>query len=122
MCCHVRRSQWSQSMCDDALRILKVTVCAGVLDHFSRVRFFATLWTVARQAPLSMGFSGQGYGKGLPRPPPEGVGLRYFYLVLGTKQHARHGWGLTQKVELFTKIVICLTIAERRGRRARKFS
>ena len=29
-----------------------------------------TLWTVARQAPLSMGFSRQEYWRGLPRPPP----------------------------------------------------
>ena len=27
----------------------------GVLSHFSRVQVFATPWTVARQAPLSMG-------------------------------------------------------------------
>ena len=26
-----------------------------LLNHFSRVRLFATLWTVAHQAPLSMG-------------------------------------------------------------------
>ena len=31
---------------------------------------FATLWTVARQAPLSMGFSRQEYLSGLPCPPP----------------------------------------------------
>jgi len=31
---------------------------------------FVTLWTVAHQAPLSMGFSGQEYESGLPRPPP----------------------------------------------------
>ena len=30
----------------------------------------ATLWTVARQAPLSMGFSRQGYWSGLPCSPP----------------------------------------------------
>ena len=30
----------------------------------------ATLWTVTRQAPLSMGFSRQEYGSGLPGPPP----------------------------------------------------
>ena len=29
-----------------------------------------TLWTVARQAPLSMGFSRQEYWSGLPYPPP----------------------------------------------------
>ena len=31
---------------------------------------FATPWTVARQAPLSMGFSRQEYWSGLPFPPP----------------------------------------------------
>ena len=34
------------------------------------VQFFATPWTAAHQAPLSMGFSRQGYGSGLPCPPP----------------------------------------------------
>ena len=29
-----------------------------------------TLWTVAHQAPLSMGFSRQEYWSGLPSPPP----------------------------------------------------
>ena len=29
---------------------------------------FVTLWTVARQAPLSMGFSSQEYWSGLPFP------------------------------------------------------
>ena len=36
----------------------------------SRVRLFATPWTVARQAPLSTGFSRQEYWSGLPGPPP----------------------------------------------------
>ena len=36
----------------------------------SRVRLFATLWTVAHQAPLSMGFSRQEYWSGLPFPSP----------------------------------------------------
>ena len=30
----------------------------------------ATLWTVAHQAPLSMGLSRQEYWSGLPFPPP----------------------------------------------------
>ena len=37
---------------------------------FSRVRLFATPWTAARQAPLSMGLSRQEYWSGLPCPPP----------------------------------------------------
>ena len=36
----------------------------------SHVQLFATPWTVARQAPLSMGFSRQEYCSGLPYPPP----------------------------------------------------
>ena len=32
---------------------------------------FATLWTVAHQATLSMGFSRQEYWSGLPFPSPE---------------------------------------------------
>ena len=35
-----------------------------------RVRLSAAPWTVARQAPLSMGFSRQEHWSGLPRPPP----------------------------------------------------
>ena len=34
---------------------------ACMLSHFSHVQLFATLWTVAHQAPLSMGFSRQEY-------------------------------------------------------------
>ena len=41
-----------------------------MLSHFSCVRFFATPWTVARQAPLSLGFLRQEYWSGLPCPPP----------------------------------------------------
>ena len=41
-----------------------------VLHCFIEVRLFATPWTVAHQAPLSMGFSRQEYWSGLPCPPP----------------------------------------------------
>ena len=47
---------------------INVRVC--VLSCFSHVRVFETLWTVASQAPLSMGFSRQEYWSGLPCPPP----------------------------------------------------
>ena len=36
----------------------------------SHVGLFATLWTVAQQAPLSMGFPRQEYWNGFPCPPP----------------------------------------------------
>ena len=45
-------------------------MCAHVLSRFSRVQCFATLWTVARQAPLSMGFSRQEHWSWLLCPPP----------------------------------------------------
>ena len=41
-----------------------------MLSCFSRVQLFVTLWTVAHQAPLSLGFSRQEYWSGLPCPPP----------------------------------------------------
>ena len=44
------------------------SVC--LLSHFSRVQLYATLRTVACQAPLCVGFSRQGYLSGLPCPPP----------------------------------------------------
>ena len=41
------------------------------LSCFSRVQLFAILWTVACQAPLSMGFCRQEYWSGLSCPSPE---------------------------------------------------
>ena len=42
-----------------------------VLSCFSHVQLFEALWTVAHQAPLSMGFFRQQYWNGLHCPPPE---------------------------------------------------
>ena len=47
-----------------------VCVCVCVCYRFSGVRFFAALWAVACQAPLSKGFSRQVYWSGLPWPAP----------------------------------------------------
>ena len=60
-------------------------LCCAVLSHFSRVRLFATPWTVARQAPLSMGFYRQEYWSGLPCLPPGNLpnpGLKLHLLSL----------------------------------------
>ena len=40
------------------------------VKSLSLIRLFATLWTVAHQAPPSMGFSRQEYWSGLPFPSP----------------------------------------------------
>ena len=39
-------------------------------EYLRRVQLFLTPWTIARQAPLSMGFSRQENWSGLPCPPP----------------------------------------------------
>ena len=49
------------------------TAFSGLFDmvsHFSRGWLFATPWSVAGQAPLSMEFSRQEHWSGLPCPPP----------------------------------------------------
>ena len=57
-----RRGRWKQVECGWAH--------ACMLSCFSHVQLFATPWTVARQAPLSRGFSRQEYGSRLPLPSP----------------------------------------------------
>ena len=46
------------------------------VKSLSRVQLFATPWTVAHQAPPSMGFSRQEYWSGVPWPSP-GALARY---------------------------------------------
>ena len=58
-------------------------MCAQSL---SCVRLFVTPWTVAHQAPLSMGFSRQEYWSGLPFPPlgiflTQGSNLGFLHLL-----------------------------------------
>ena len=43
---------------------------ACLLSSFSHIQIFATPWTAAHQAPLSMGFSRQEYWSELPFPLP----------------------------------------------------
>ena len=53
--------------------VIYFTVCVCARTHacmFSHVWLFATPWTVAHWAPLSMGFSREEYWSGLPCPPP----------------------------------------------------
>ena len=53
-----------------------------MLSHFSHVQRFVTLWTVAHQAPLPMGFFRQEYWSGLPYPLREGNGTPLQYSCL----------------------------------------
>ena len=51
-------------------RTFVLVSCTCVLTSLSRVWLFVALWTVAWQAPLSMGFSRQEYWSGLSCPSP----------------------------------------------------
>ena len=71
-----RAHQWSQGHTEwweqpgrTSPKLLPID-CACVLSHCRRVGLFATLWAVAGQIPLPMGFSRQEYWSGLPCPPP----------------------------------------------------
>ena len=55
----------------DILRSVCVCVCVCVFSCFSHVWLFATLLTVAHQAPLSVGFSRKEYKSGLTFPLQE---------------------------------------------------
>ena len=45
-------------------------MCVCLHKLLSHIQVFATTWTVARQAPLSMGLSKQKYWSGLSFPSP----------------------------------------------------
>ena len=51
---------------------INVHIYVCVLIRFGCVWLFATLWTVALLAPLSIGFSTHEHWSGLPRPPQRG--------------------------------------------------
>ena len=53
-----------------SIKTLQLSVHVCMPSCFSCVQLFETPWTVAHQAPLSMGFSRQAYWSGLLWPPP----------------------------------------------------
>ena len=59
-----------------------INICCCLL--YKACLTLVTPWTVARQAPLSMGFSRQEYWSGLPFP------LRGIFLTQGSKPHLLH--------------------------------
>ena len=61
----------SQSSCENEIRLPgKFPGRVLMLSLFSCIQLFATPWTLACQAPLSMGFPRQEYWSMLPFPPP----------------------------------------------------
>ena len=62
-----------------------VFICAVIVQSLSRVGLFATPWTAALQAPLSIGFSRQEHCGGLPCPPLQGI-----FPTQGSNLHLLH--------------------------------
>ena len=60
-----------------------------MFSHFSCVCLSATPWTMARQAPLSMGFSRQEYWSGLPVPSPV---IKYEVSEMSEVKSLSHLW------------------------------
>ena len=60
-------------------RFFTIWATRSEVKSLSRVRLFATPWTVAYQAPPSMGFSRQEYWSGVPLPSSYST---YCYLLL----------------------------------------
>ena len=70
------------------------------LLSISHVQLFATLWTVAHQAPLSMKLSRQEYWSGLPFPSP-GI-----FLSQGSNPGLLHCTLVAQTVQKYAGIVV----------------
>ena len=80
--------------------LVRIIVCVRACQATSVVWLFATRWTVARQDPLSMGFSRQEYWSGLlfpspgdlpdPGTEPRFLALRQILYYLG---HLRSSYG-----------------------------
>ena len=68
---------------------------AHMLSH---IQLFVILWTVARQAPLSMGFPRQEYWNGLPFPFPgdhPNPGIKLVYPALTGTPPAKSATGVS---------------------------
>ena len=61
---------------------LHICIKMCILSCFSHVQLSVTLWTVACQTPLSVGFSRKEYWSGLPSPPPgDGTCISYISCI-----------------------------------------
>ena len=72
--------------------ILCVLKCVCACSVASVLSDSTTLWTVAHQAPVSMGFSRQEYCSGLPDPPPGDLRTQGSNLGLLHCRQILYGW------------------------------
>ena len=76
------------------------------LSCFSHVRLLGTPWTVACQAPLSMGLSGQEYWNGLPFPSPTHRSIFSLYLLIFVFSFLTFPWFSYIKIIILFCIII----------------
>ena len=67
---HCRRILYQLTYQGSPIECFMLIMHVYVCEWLSCAWIFAIPWTAACQAPLSMGFSRQGYWNGLPCPPP----------------------------------------------------
>ena len=70
MICHLQAGETGKPVTDFSSSLKNQEQVKVKVKSLSHVLLFATPWTVANQAPLSMGFSRQEYWRGLPFPSP----------------------------------------------------
>ena len=74
-----------------------------LLNFFSHVWLFVTVWTVAHQDLLSMGFSKEEYWSGLPRSPPADLsvpGVEPVSPATPTLQGILYSWATGEDLKL----------------------
>ena len=92
-------------MCEKSIDVFIRRAC--VLSRFSHVQLFATLWSVTRQVPLSMGFSRQEYWSGLLFPPPGNLPVSLalaggFFITSATWEAHLYGSGIQLQSTVLT--------------------
>ena len=84
-----------------------MTLLLSAFSHFSHVRLFATLWTVACQAPLSTRISRQNHCSEFPHPPPGDLpnpGIEPESPILQTNSLPRSHWGSPRVALIKSKV------------------
>ena len=70
-------------------------------QSFSCIRLFAIPWTVAQEAPLTVGFSRQEYWSGLPFPSPVVIYNKLLQILYRRKSASTYNSNVMDSVHLF---------------------
>ena len=87
-----------------------ICMCVCLLCCFSGFQLFATLYTIACQAPLSMGLPSQEYWGGLPCPPPGNFPLSSIQPCID-RRVLYHWHHLESPSKQYKKAHLCITLS-----------